>query len=151
MKAKIFVFALCLFALGLDARAASAGTVLIRADEAALPAAPPAAGIALTTRGITRRPNVVLVSPAASVTSPFNLELKFEAHGGSTIKPNSFQVLYLKKPNVDLTARVIPYTTPMGVNMVGAEAPPGKHTIKVKIVDSDGREGSAVFVVNVLK
>ena len=35
--------------------------------------------------------------------------------------------------------------------MVGAEAPPGKHAIKVKVTDSDGREGFAVFVVNVIK
>lgn len=151
MRARILALALCFLALGLGARAASAGTVLIKPDEASLPPAPAATGIALATRGITRRPNVTLVSPAASVTSPFNLELKFEAHGGSTIKPNSFQVIYLKKPNVDLTARVIPFTSPKGVNMVGAEAPPGKHTIKVKVADSDGREGSAVFVVNVIK
>lgn len=94
MKARILAFALCFLALDLDARAASAGTVLIKPDEAALPPAPAATGIALATRAITRRPNVTLVSPAASVTSPFNLELKFEAHGGSTIKPNSVQVIY---------------------------------------------------------
>lgn len=152
LKTRPFVvFAGCLLAFALCGRTASAGTVLIKPDEAALPPAPAAASVPLATRGLTRRPNVILVSPAASVTSPFNLELKFEAHGGSTIKPNSLRVIYLKTPDVDLTARVKPYVSAKGVDMVGAEAPPGRHMIKVKIADSEGREASVVIVVNVVK
>lgn len=140
-----------MLALALSGHAASAGTVLIKPEEAALPSPPDAPSIALLTRGITRRPNVVLTSPEASVTSPFNLNIKFQAHGGSSIKPDSFHLIYLKKPNVDLTARVKPYVTANGVNMVGAEAPPGRHMIKVMISDNADREASFVFVLNVLK
>jgi hypothetical protein len=145
------IFGCCLLAFGLAGQAASAGTVLIKPEEAALPSPPDAPSIALVTRGITRRPNIVLTSPEASVSSPFNLNFKFKAHGGSTIKPESFHLIYLKKPNVDLTARVKPFVTPEGVNMVGAEAPPGRHAIKVKISDNADREASFVFVLNVLK
>jgi hypothetical protein len=147
------LFALCLLAFALSGVPAHAGEVLIKPDEAALPPAPGTATskLAFITRGLTRRPNVILTSPVASVTSPFTLKLAFKAHGGSTIKPGSFEAIYLKKPNVDLTARVTPFVTANGVDMVGAEAPPGRHVIKVKITDSDGREGSAVVVVNVLK
>jgi hypothetical protein len=149
MKSKLL--ALCVLALALGTQSARAGEVLIKPDEAALPPAPAAARLSLVTRGITRRPNVLLKSPAASVTSPFTFKLAFKAHGGSTIKPGSFEAIYLKKPNVDLTARITPFLTAKGVDMVGAEAPPGRHVIKLKITDSDGREGSAVIVLNVLK
>jgi hypothetical protein len=149
MRFRLFIW--CLLALALSGHAASAGSVLIKAAEAALPPAPAAANLALATRGITRRPNVILVSPEASVTSPFNLDFKFRAHGGSAIKPDSFHLIYLKKPTVDLTARVKPFVTAKGVKMEGAEAPPGRHAIKVTIADSAGRKTSAIFVLNVLK
>jgi len=144
-------FGCCLLALALSGHAASAGTVLIKPEEAALPSPPTTTSVALVTRGITRKPNVVLASPEASVSSPFDLQFKFQAHGGSHIKPNSFHLIYLKTPNVDLTDRVKPYVTADGVQVTGAEAPPGKHMIKVMITDSDNREGTAVFVLNVLK
>jgi len=148
---KSSVFGCCLLALVACAQVANAGEVLIKPEEAALPSPPTTASVALTTRGITRKPNVILTSPEASVSSPFNLQLKFEAHGGSKIKPNTFHLIYLKSPNVDLTARVKPYVTADGVKMDGAEAPPGTHLIKALISDSENREGSAVFVLNVLK
>lgn len=145
------LFACCLFALALPFSAASAGTILIKPEEAALPSPPEAPSIALVTRGITRKPNIVLTSPEASVSSPFNLNFKFQAHGGAAIKPETFHAIYLKTPNVDLTARMKPFVTAEGVNMSGAEAPPGKHVIKVTVTDNADREGSFVFVLNVLK
>jgi hypothetical protein len=145
------VFSCCLLALVACAQTAGAGETLIKPEEAALPSPPTTASVALITRGITRKPNVILTSPEASVSSPFNLQLKFEAHGGSKIKPDTFRLIYLKTPSVDLTARVKPYVTTDGVDMIGAEAPPGKHLIKATVSDSENREGSAVFVLNVLK
>ena len=145
------VFGCCLLALVLSAHSAGAGTVLIKPEEAALPALPATTTVALVTRGITRKPSVTLASPEASVSSPFDLRFKFQAHGGSRIKPNSFHLIYLKSPNVDLTDRVKPFVTADGVQVTGAEAPPGKHMLKVTITDDDNREGTAVFVLNVLK
>jgi hypothetical protein len=141
----------CFLALALGSNAANAGEVLIKPEEAALPPSSNASKIPLTTRAITRRPDLTLVSPDKAVTSPFKLQLKFQAHGGSTIKPDSFHLIYLKSPVVDLTARVRPYVTQNGVEMTGAEVPPGQHTIEAKISDSDGRESSGVFVLDVIK
>jgi hypothetical protein len=145
------IFGCGVLALALGGQPASAGTVLIKSEEAALPSPPTTTSVALVTRGITRKPNVILASPEASVSSPFNLQLRFQAHGGSHIEPNSFHMIYLKSPNVDLTDRVKPYVTADGVQVTGAEVPPGKHMIKVTITDTDNREGSAVFFLNVLK
>ena len=145
-----WILGLFVFAIALIGGSANAGNVLISAEEAALP---PASGtkVPMTTRAITRRPDVVLVSPEKAVTSPFNLEFKFQAHGGSSIKPASFHLIYLKEPAVDLTARVRPYVSANGVEMTGAEAPPGRHMIEARISDSDGREASSVFILNVTK
>jgi hypothetical protein len=148
---KSTVFGCCLLALALSGHAASAGDVLIKPEEAALPSPPKAASVTLVTRGLTRKPDLILTSPEGSVSSPFNLQFKFEAHGGSKIKPNTFHLIYLRTPNVDLTSRVKPYVTADGVEMNGAVAPPGQHTIKATIADSENREGSLVFVLNVLK
>jgi hypothetical protein len=148
---KSLVFASCLLALMPISGTAHAGNTLIKSEEASLPPPSTSASVTLVTRGITRKPNVILTSPGASVTSPFDLQFKFEAHGGSKIKPNTFHIIYLRTPNVDLTARVKPFVTTDGVDMTGAEAPPGKHMIKVTVSDSDNREGSAVFTLNVLK
>ncbi len=142
------VFGCCLLAFVLSGHAASAGNVLITAEEAALPSASKTAKL---TRGITRKPNIIMTSPEASVSSPFNLRFKFQAHGGSKIKSDSFHLIYLKNPNVDLTARVRSYVTAEGVNMPDAEVPPGRHLIEAIIADSENREGSAVFVLNILK
>jgi hypothetical protein len=141
----------CLLALALSSHAASAGDILIKPEEAALPPSTNATKVPLTTRAITRRPDLTLLSPEKAVTSPFNLQFKFQAHGGSNIKPDSFHLIYLKNPPVDLTARVRPYVTASGVEMTGAQAPPGRHMIEAKISDSDGRESSGVFVLDVIE
>ncbi len=143
------LFGCCLLAL--SGQAVRAGNVLIKAEEANLPPPGTTKNVSLVTRGITRRPSIILVSPEASVTSPFTLQLKFEAHGGSTIKPSSFHLIYLRSPNVDLTARVKPFETADGVKMTDAEAPPGQHMLRVMISDSANREASTVFTLNVLK
>jgi|ERR1041385_8726601 hypothetical protein len=148
---RTIVIALCVLTLSLIGETAHAGNVLIKAEEASLPAPPTTASVTLVTRGITRKPNVILVTPGASVSSPFNLQFKFEAHGGSHIKPGTFRMIYMRTPNVDLTARVKPFVTAAGVDMAGAEVPPGQHIIRVTISDSENREGSAVFTLNVLK
>lgn len=111
---RFVVLALCVLALTVNSQAASAGNLLISADEGALPPAPDATKIPAITRAITRRPDLILVSPAKSVHSPFDLQFKFQAHGSSGIKPDSFHLIYLKDPKVDLTARVRPYIQATG-------------------------------------
>jgi hypothetical protein len=141
----------CFLALALSGHVAGAGNILITPEEAALPPSTNAPKDPMTVRAITRRPDVTLASPEKAVASPFKLQFRFQAHGGSSIKPDSFHLIYLKNPTVDLTARVRPYLTASGVEMAEAEAPPGTHMIEAKISDSDGRESSGVFVLNVNK
>ncbi|MDE5440820.1 hypothetical protein GWG65_04995 [Bradyrhizobium sp. CSA207] len=134
-------------AAGLLFSGASRATPLITEEEAKLP--PPKGAIAADRRGIMRGPKVEFVAPGDSVSSPMRLVLKFESYGGAKIDPESVKVIFLRTPNVDLTARVKPFVQSDGINMQDAELPPGEYTVRVDIKDSDGRPGTTIFTLKV--
>ena len=121
---------------------------LIVAKEAALP---PAAGV-LATRGISRGPSVKMASPEpdVAVSSPLDFKVVFEARGGDKIDPNSVKVIYMKSPFVDLTPRLKNAISASGIDFPKAEVPPGSHTIRITVKDTEGRETNSVqtLVVN---
>jgi hypothetical protein len=136
-----------LVALGLLVSGSARATQLITEDEAKLP--PPKGAIATDRRGILRGPKVEIVSPSNTVSSPLKLQLKFESFGGAKIDPDSVKVMFLRTPNVDLTSRVKPFIAADGINMQDAELPPGEYMVRVDIKDSDGRPGTASFILKV--
>ncbi len=115
---------------------------LIVAKEAALPSA---AGV-LATRGISRGPSVKMASPEpdVAVNSPFDFKVVFEARGGDKIDPNSVKVIYMKSPFVDLTPRLKNAISANGIDFPKAEVPPGSHTIRITVKDTEGRETNSV-------
>jgi hypothetical protein len=127
---------------------ASIAATLISAKEAALPSA---AG-ALATRGISRGPGVKLASPEADtpVMSPFDFKVNFEPRGDAKIDSSSVKVVYMKSPFVDLTPRLKNAISANGIDFVKADVPPGTHTIRVTVKDTEGRETNSVLnlVVN---
>jgi hypothetical protein len=127
---------------------AKAAQVLITAEEAALP--PPKGAVATERRGITRGPKVDVMTNAGQVRSPMRLHLKFEPHGGAKIDPDSVRMTYLRTPNVDLTPRVRSFVQPSGIDMPEVELPAGEHMVRVDIKDSDGRIGTASFLLKVV-
>jgi hypothetical protein len=126
---------------------ASAGTVLISAEEASLP--PPKGAVAVATRGITRGPKVAYVGTPDATKSPMRLQLKFESFGGAKIDADSLKVTYVKSPSVDLTPRLKPFVKPDGIDMPDAELPAGDHVIRVDVKDSEGRTASTSFTLKV--
>lgn len=136
-----------IFAAGLLALRTAGATPLITDDEAKLP--PPKGAIATSTRGILRGPKVEVISPSEPAHSPLRLQLKFETFGGARIDIELVKVLYLRTPNVDLTARVKPFIQASGIDMPDAELPPGEYLVRVDVKDSDGRPGSASFTLKV--
>jgi hypothetical protein len=122
--------------------------VLITAQEAALPDA--VGALQIERRGVTRGPKILVLSPAPDagvVKSPVNLLLKFETYGGAAIDPLSVKVVYLKRPNINLTQRISTLVTSNGIEVHGAEVPPGTHHIRVEIKDNGGRTGSVIFPI----
>ena len=136
-----------IFAAGLLDLGAVGATPLITDDEARLP--PPKGAISANTRGILRGPKVEVISPNEAAHSPLRLLLKFESFGGARIDIESVKVLYLRTPNVDLTARVKPFIQADGIDMPDAELPPGEYLVRVDVKDSEGRPGSASFMLRI--
>jgi hypothetical protein len=126
---------------------ASAAHVLITEDEAKLP--PPKGAIAADRRGVTRGPKIILVGDTEPLHSPVHLQLKFESFGGAKIDEDSVKVTYLRTPNVDLTPRIKPFVQMSGIDVPDAELPVGDHMVRVDVKDSDGRSGSASFVLQI--
>ena len=122
---------------------------LISPKEAELPNSPPT----LSTRGISRGPTIKLNSPEADapVVSPFEFKVSFDARGDSKIDPNSVKVIYMKSPFVDLTPRLKNAISANGIDFSKAEVPPGTHTIRITVKDSEGRETNSVVNLVVAK
>jgi hypothetical protein len=123
---------------------------LITPGEAALPAESTIGH----DRGISRGPTVLVVSPqpgAGTIKSPLDLKVTFESHGGTTVNVDSVLLTYLRMPEVDLTQRAKAFIAPTGIEIKDAEVPPGTHTIRVNVSDSDGRTGSADVTFSVTK
>jgi hypothetical protein len=122
---------------------------LITPKEAELPNSPPI----LTTRGISRGPAIKLNSPEADapVISPFEFKVSFDARGDSKIDANSVKVIYMKSPFVDLTPRLKNAISTNGIDFSKAEVPPGTHTIRITVKDSEGRETNTVVNLVVAK
>ena len=78
-----------------------------------------------------------------------HLQLKFVSFGGAKIDTELVKVTYLRTPNVDLTDRVKPFIRSSGIDIPDIEFPEGEHMVRVDIRDSDGRAGTATFVLKV--
>lgn len=141
---KHFPLAVLVMLLSLNAGAAS----LITESEARLPEAS-----AARTRSITRGPAIRVISPEAGTAtrSPFNLKLAFEPRGGAKIIAESFKATYLKMPAVDLLDRIRPGISEQGIDLAGAEVPPGEHQIQMSVEDSEGRRTTTVIKLSVVK
>jgi hypothetical protein len=132
------VAAFCLlFGMG-SARA----DVLITAEEAARPNAVGPAPLLL--RSISRPPEAILSSsakPGDALKSPLLFAVKFVAHGGAKINKSLVRIFYLKSPSVDLVPRIQAHLDDSGINMPGAEVPPGEHRIVIELTDTAGKVG----------
>jgi hypothetical protein len=136
-----------LFAAARPARAFD----LITPAEAALP---PGSFPSLEVRGSpTRLPSVTVVSPlqgGGAVYSPLDLKLSFRAFGGATIDLDWVAVIYIKKPNIDITPRIKPFITAAGIHIAQAQVPPGLHQLWVGVKDTDGRSGGCALNFQVI-
>lgn len=127
----------------------SMAITLISAKEAALP---PATSNKLSTRGISRGPTIKLNAPVIDpVQTPFDFRLTFEPRGGVGIDVDSVKVTYLKFPYVDLTSRMRSAISASGIDLPKADVPPGNHSIRVTVKDTEGRESQSEFSLVVVK
>lgn len=130
--------------VSLGAGFSQSAVVLISDDEAKLPPPKP---IAVDTRGVTRGPKIVIEAPEGAFRSPTPLKVTFQSFGGVTIDPDSVRVVYLRTPDVDITARIRPFAGAAGIDLPAAVIPFGEHQLRVDIKDTRGREASKVIVL----
>jgi hypothetical protein len=125
---------------------AAAGVVLITVEEAKLPVPKEI----VSSRAITRGPRIQVAGiDDGKLHSPLHFTVRFLAFGGSTIDLSSLVVTYLRGPNIDLTQRIRAFVQPAGIDIPDAEVPPGEHTIRVELKDSEGRRAMTNFVLAV--
>ena len=132
-----------LLVYGLSATA-FAGQLLVSVDEmnASNNAKPPFAAKSVAPKDA---PLIELSAPklSAPVSSPTPSELKFQSTLPSTVKPETFKVLY-GTFEIDITKRIlnIAKVTEAGVFVQEASLPKGKHKLLMVVEDTAGRRGN---------
>ena len=90
-------------------------------------------------------PVIELTAPKLSVplSSPTAIEVQFLPTAPSSVKPESFKVLY-GAFEIDITKRILSLTkvTETGVFVQEARLPKGKHKLLMIVEDSSGRKGN---------
>ena len=90
-------------------------------------------------------PLIELFSPKlpALVSSPTPIELKFQSTPPSTVKPETFKVLY-GSFEIDITKRILNLAkvSEAGVFVQEASLPKGKHKLMMVLEDTAGRRGN---------
>ena len=130
---------------------AFAGQLLVSVDEmnASKNAKPPFKGKFVTPKDA---PLIELSAPKLSspVSSSTVIEVNFQPTAPSTVKPESFRVLY-GSFEIDITKRILSLTkiTETGVFVQEANLPKGKHKLLMVVEDTSSRKGNRVieFVV----
>jgi hypothetical protein len=127
----------------LASSAPASAVELVTAQEASYPDDPYG-----ETRGSpTAGPQVEIVSPAvtALIKSPFQLKVRFRAHGGASIDAESIAITYRKVPAVDVTQRIKPFIAGDTIDIKDAELPSGAHAFRIDVRDSRGRWAAPFF------
>jgi hypothetical protein len=100
-----------------------------------------------TAKSVTPKdaPLIELFAPklSAPISSPTVIEVKFQPTAPSTIKPESFRVLY-GSLEVNITKRILSLAkvTESGVFVQEANLPKGKHKLMMVVEDTAGRRGN---------
>lgn len=83
--------------------------------------------------------------------NPFEIEIRFTAHGGRKINPESIEVLYWSDPRRSLTARLKTFYKDNVISVPAARAPEKKHSIMISVTDSEGYRKDQVFYFTVVE
>jgi hypothetical protein len=129
---------------------ARAGTMtLLTEKEGAMEEAP--AGLIEIGRTINDGPEIKIIKPAIDndYKSPVEIDVLFIPLEGVGVDLSQLKVECLKIITIDLTNRILPYSTDGGIKIENADLPKGKHKIRVTIGDMEGGVTQEVFLVKV--
>jgi len=96
---------------------------------------------------------VITFPRQAPTNSPFDLTIELKPRGGAKINLDKLQVLYRKKPSVDLLPRIRTFidasTRTVVIRIRDARVPVGKHQILVQVEDSFDHFAEKTFDIEV--
>ena len=69
---------------------------------------------------------------------------------GNKIDLDTLRVTYLKSPEVDLMPRLVRFIQRSGIDIPDAELPPGEHSFRIEVSDTEGRTRSSILVLKVV-
>ncbi|MBI5058025.1 MAG: hypothetical protein HZB61_15555 [Nitrospirae bacterium] len=121
--------------------------MLVTKEEGSLREAP--AGLYEVGRPVNNGPDIKVVSPELNDKNkpPVKLAVLFVPVEGKDVDLSKLKVEYLKFVTIDLTNRVLPYTTKEGIRIEKADLPSGKHTIKITVGDVSGGVTEQIFTM----
>ncbi len=107
--------------------------------------------VAAATEVPQRGPAILVVAPVqtAVVSTPCDLDIRFELPGLTAVDLSTLRVTVLKLWEIDITERVRPYASPEGISMTQVDLPKGEHTFRIAIADEDGRRTAQTLSVTV--
>ena len=124
---------------------------LITEEEAAQPDAPPTRGPVVD---LTDGPNINVESPedGATYEGPFRVRVEF-LPGTNGLDPDldTLHVVYVKALKIDITGRVKKFLSGNAIDLPSANAPNGRHTMRVYIEDVGGNASTRQMTVRVSK
>lgn len=82
-------------------------------------------------------------------TKSFRLTVRVSPRSGVPVDAASLRLFCLKEKPVDLTTRVQPFITPVGLAIDQVFLPPGAHRFRVSVADVNGRLTERDFVIKV--
>jgi hypothetical protein len=124
---------------------------LITEEEAAQPDAPPTRGPVVD---LTDGPNIRVESPedGATYEGPFRVRVEFHP-GSNGLDPDldTLHVVYVKALKIDITGRVKKFLNENAIDVPSANAPNGRHTMRMYIEDVGGNASTRQMTVRVQK
>ena len=120
---------------------------IVTEGEASLPSEPtPRSAPALPREGPViriERPDV-----SAPVVPPFAVDIVFDSRaGGAPVKMESLKIVYVRVFELDVTDRFMPYVKDNRLFVENANAPTGRHRLKITIADQNGRLTAEILQV----
>ncbi len=149
MKKILFILIIGLFLVSYSLAANEIMTLLTE-EEGTMKEAP--SGLYEIGRTLNDGPDIKVVKPEMNneYKPPVKIIVLFVSKDGREVDLSKLKVEALKFLTIDLTKRVLPYTSKEGIDIENAKLPSGKHKIRVTIGDVDGRITQETFVVRVL-
>ncbi len=103
-------------------------------------------------RSFNDGPEIEVVVPGQhdEYKSPVKIVVVFLPRDGKSVDLSKLKVEALKFITINITKRVLPYTTSEGIKIENAKLPKGKHKLRITISDVEGGTTQETFVVKVL-